>query len=81
VVDKMSWEECRSITDLIRAQAGMLGQLPLEELRKFLSLASSAGAVMDPTGYRTHHRSIDAAIRIVSATQSWIRSVGEAVQD
>lgn len=77
----VTWEDSRTTTDLIRAQAGMLSMLPLEELDAFLQRADGVGAIFDPTGFRKHGRGITAARRIVSATRKWIAEIESALQD
>ena len=79
--EPVGWETSRSTTDLLAGQAAMFRMLPLEELAAMYQRAEGAGAILDPTGFRAHGRSITAASRIVDAARRFEREVAEAIKE
>jgi hypothetical protein len=74
------WQESREASEFIAGQVAMARLLPLDRLIDACNRADSVGAILDPTGFRAHGRSITAARRIFEATKEWIRKVDEAVK-
>lgn len=75
------WERSRNATDLIANQAAMFRLLVLEELLEGYGRADSVGAILDPTGFIKHGKSITTARRIVAAAVQFEQEVAAAIRE
>ena len=74
------WENSRASIDIIINQARVLKIIEFDKLLDGYNRAEAVGAVLDPTGYHNHGRSIRKAKQIVEATKRWITEVEKILE-
>lgn len=77
----MDWTQVRMVTTLLVGQTRVFETVGLEEARDFLARGLELGPYVDPTGWRKHHRSMEAGLRMVKAALVFVAEVKAALND